>query len=88
MNNGSGQDFQTQAERNSPPIHARILLGDRHQESFWKKEDPVNYENSISTAKRFDVIFTSDKPFNPQYKQDCGHEEIYQMPFACQARHS
>jgi spore maturation protein CgeB len=51
---------------------------------FWNKEDPVNYEKFISTAKRFDVIFTSDNRSIAQYKQDCGHEEIYQMAFACQ----
>lgn len=51
---------------------------------FWNKEDPVNYDKFISTAARFDVIFTSDNRSIPQYKEDCGHEEIYSMPFACQ----
>lgn len=51
---------------------------------FWNKEDPVNYEKFISTAMRFDVIFTSDNRSISKYKEDCGHEEIYPMPFACQ----
>jgi len=51
---------------------------------FWNKEDPVNYEKFISTANRFDVIFTSDNRSIPKYREDCGHEQIYSMPFACQ----
>jgi len=51
---------------------------------FWNKEDPVNYEKFISTAARFDVIFTSDNRSISRYREDCGHEEIYPMPFACQ----
>lgn len=51
---------------------------------FWNKEDPVNYDRFISTAKQFDVIFTSDNRSIPRYIEDCGHEDIYPMPFACQ----
>tara|TARA_Y100000766_G_C18914134_1_gene610080 strand:+ start:1222 stop:5316 length:4095 start_codon:yes stop_codon:yes gene_type:complete len=51
---------------------------------FWNKEDPVNYDRFISTAKQFDVIFTSDNRSIPQYVNDCGHENIHSMPFACQ----
>ena len=51
---------------------------------FWNKEDPVNYDRFISTAKQFDVIFTSDNRSIQRYVDDCGHENIYSMPFACQ----
>lgn len=51
---------------------------------FWNKEDPVNYDRFITTAKRFDVIFTSDNRSIPRYVEDCGHENIHAMPFACQ----
>tara|TARA_B100000925_G_scaffold84786_1_gene60635 strand:- start:4514 stop:8599 length:4086 start_codon:yes stop_codon:yes gene_type:complete len=51
---------------------------------FWNKEDPVNYEKFISTARCFDVIFTSDNRSISRYRKDCGHEKIYPMPFACQ----
>ena len=51
---------------------------------FWNKEDPVNYDRFISTAKQFDVIFTSDNRSIQRYVDDCGHENIFPMPFACQ----
>ena len=51
---------------------------------FWNKEDPVNYDRFISTAKRFDIIFTSDNRSIPQYFEDCGHTNVFAMPFACQ----
>jgi spore maturation protein CgeB len=51
---------------------------------FWNKEDPVNYDRFITTAKRFDVIFTSDNRSIPRYVEDCGHENIHAMAFACQ----
>ena len=51
---------------------------------FWNKEDPVNYEKFIQSAARFDVVFTSDNRSIPRYIEDCGHENIFPMPFAAQ----
>ena len=51
---------------------------------FWNKEDPVNYDKFIGTASRFDYIFTSDNRSISNYIEDCGHQQVFAMPFACQ----
>jgi spore maturation protein CgeB len=51
---------------------------------FWNKEDPVNYDAFIDVAKQFDIIFTSDVDSIPDYIRDCGHENIFPLPFAAQ----
>ena len=28
---------------------------------FWNKEDPINYQHFINSAKLFDIIFTTDE---------------------------
>ena len=33
---------------------------------FWNKEDPINYDIFIQSAKKFDYIFTSDSEHNPK----------------------
>ena len=53
---------------------------------FWSKEDPPNFEFFINAAKAFDVVFTSDADCIPRYKEMCGHNRIYPMPFAAQPR--
>ena len=53
---------------------------------FWNKEDPPNFEFFINAAKAFDVVFTSDAGCIPRYKEMCGHDRIYPMPFAAQPR--
>ena len=51
---------------------------------FWNKEDPVNYDSFIDVAKQFDYIFTSDSGQIPKYIHECGHDNVYSLPFAAQ----
>ena len=44
----------------------------------------MNYEKFISTAKRFDVIFTSDNRSIPDMSTTAGTKTSTQMAFACQ----
>ncbi|MDE0391774.1 MAG: methyltransferase domain-containing protein [Rhodospirillales bacterium] len=53
---------------------------------FWNKEDPPNFEVFIDAAKEFDFVFTTDANCIPAYRQLCGHDRIYLMPFASQPR--
>ena len=53
---------------------------------FWNKEDPPNFEFFIDAAKEFDIVFTSDADCIPRYREMCGHDRIYPMPFAAQPR--
>ena len=53
---------------------------------FWNKEDPPNFEVFIDAAKEFDFVFTTDADCIPKYKEICGHDRVYLMAFACQAR--
>lgn len=51
---------------------------------FWNKEDPVNYFNFVGTAKRFDVVFTTDSNCLEPYRNECGHSRVFSLPFAAQ----
>ncbi|MFC3073662.1 FkbM family methyltransferase [Shinella pollutisoli] len=51
---------------------------------FWNKEDPVHFENFITTAQKFDLVFTTDIDCIPHYKAKLGHDRVYLLPFACQ----
>ena len=53
---------------------------------FWNKEDPPNFDFFIDAAKQFDIVFTSDVDSIPRYRELCGHDRIYTMPFAAQPR--
>jgi len=52
---------------------------------FWNKEDPVNYEHFIETAKLFDLVLTTDQNMVPKYKEDCGHDRVDYLQFAAQS---
>lgn len=51
---------------------------------FWNKEDPPDFETFIDLAKDFDWVFTTDANCVPQYKERCGHDRIFALPFAAQ----
>jgi spore maturation protein CgeB len=51
---------------------------------FWNKEDPPHFDNFIKTACRFDWIFTTDANCVPRYRDRCGHERVFALPFAAQ----
>lgn len=51
---------------------------------FWNKEDPPHFDKFIEAASRFDYVFTTDENCIPKYRQRCGHERVYALPFAAQ----
>lgn len=51
---------------------------------FWSKEDPPHFDTFKQTARHFDHIFTTDQNCVPKYKQLCGHESVFALPFAAQ----
>lgn len=53
---------------------------------FYNKEDPPNYDIFIGTAKLFDMVVTSDVNCVEKYKTDCGHSNVFVMPFAAQPK--
>lgn len=53
---------------------------------FWNKEDPVHFETFLTTAQRFDYVFTTDIDCIARYKAALGHDRVYLLPFACQPR--
>lgn len=52
--------------------------------AFWNKEDPVHFDTFLTTAQRFDVVFTTDIDCIPRYKAALGHDRVHLLPFACQ----
>ena len=53
---------------------------------FWNKEDPPNFDWFIDAAKEFDIVFTTDADSIPKYRDLCGHNEIFTLPFAAQPK--
>lgn len=53
---------------------------------FWSKEDPPHFDEFLDTAKLFDYIFTTDAECVERYREACGHERIYTLPFAAHPR--
>lgn len=51
---------------------------------FWNKEDPVHFDRFIHTARKFDIIFTSDANCIEKYKEVVEHDRVYSLPFAAQ----
>ena len=52
--------------------------------AFWNKEDPAHFETFLSTAKLFDLVFTTDMDCIHRYKAALQHERVYLLPFAAQ----
>ncbi|MFV0492322.1 MAG: FkbM family methyltransferase [Pseudorhodobacter sp.] len=52
--------------------------------AFWNKEDPVHFESFLTTAQKFDLVFTTDIDCVPRYKAKLGHDRVHLLPFACQ----
>ena len=51
---------------------------------FWNKDDPPNFERFIAMAELFEVVFTTDANCIPAYRERCGHDRVYALPFAAQ----
>ncbi len=53
---------------------------------FWNKEDPPHFDKFIEAARAFDYVFTTDENCIPLYREQCGHDRIFALPFAAQPR--
>lgn len=51
---------------------------------FWNKEDPVYTDTFMTTARRADVVFTTDLECIEKYKTELGHNQVYHLHFAAQ----
>ncbi|WP_131106005.1 glycosyltransferase family protein [Ornithinimicrobium sufpigmenti] len=49
---------------------------------FWNKEDPVHFEDFLSTAALFDYVLTTEGEKVPEYVARLGHDRVFVMPFA------
>lgn len=52
---------------------------------FWNKEDPVNFDTFIDTAKTFDHVFTTDVDCVARYEKFVGQGNAHVMMFAAQS---
>ena len=53
---------------------------------FWNKEDDINYNKFIESARLFDYIFTTDIRCIPFYKKDANNNNVYCLEFAAQPK--
>lgn len=53
---------------------------------FWNKEDPPNFDKFKDAAAAFDWVFTTDADCIPRYREHCGHDRVFTLPFAAQPR--
>lgn len=51
---------------------------------FWNKEDPVHFERFVHSARKCDVILTTDEQCVPRYVSETGKNRVHAMPFAAQ----
>lgn len=54
---------------------------------FWNKEDPVWTDKFMLAASAADVVFTTDVDCVAKYKQELGHDNVYQLHFAAQPKY-
>lgn len=59
--------------------------GDGIPTLFWNKEDPVNFDTFIDTARQFDHVFTTDVGCVPAYEARVGRGHAHVMMFAAQS---
>lgn len=51
---------------------------------FWNKEDPPHFDDFLTTAAAFDVIFTTDENMIPRYREAAPKAIVDVLPFAAQ----
>lgn len=49
---------------------------------FWNKEDPPHFDKFVEAASLFDFVFTTDENCLPRYREMCGHDRVFALPFA------
>lgn len=51
---------------------------------FWNKEDPINFDWFVESARLFDFVFTVDGDMIPRYRELLGHDRIHLLQFFAQ----
>lgn len=51
---------------------------------FWNKEDPINFDWFIESARLFDWVFTVDGDQLPRYRNELGHDRVGLLQFFAQ----
>lgn len=52
--------------------------------AFWNKEDPINFDWFIESARLFDHVFTVDGDQIPRYRSMLGHDRVHILQFFAQ----
>ena len=89
--NGNDGAWKYMVTSNSGPKEPLINLVTACRERgiptvFWNKEDPPHFSDFVSTAKLFDVIFTSDAEMIPRYKEHAPNANVQLLQFAASPR--
>ena len=50
--------------------------------AFWNKEDPPHFNQFVEAAALFDYVFTTDENCIPAYREKCGHDRVFALPFS------
>jgi hypothetical protein len=51
---------------------------------FWNKEDPINFDWFVESARLFDFVFTVDGDMIPRYRDLLGHDRVHLLQFFAQ----
>ena len=51
---------------------------------FWNKEDPINFDWFVESARLFDHVFTVDGDQIPRYQSILGHDRVHLLQFFAQ----
>ncbi|HEX6286604.1 MAG TPA: glycosyltransferase [Acidimicrobiia bacterium] len=51
---------------------------------FWNKEDPINFDWFVESARLFDFVFTVDGDMIPRYREVLGHDRVQLLQFFAQ----
>lgn len=51
---------------------------------FWNKEDPINFDWFLESARLFDFVFTVDGDMIPRYREILGHGRVHLLQFFAQ----
>ena len=87
--NGNHGSWQYQLTGSKAPSEALRALVQHCRDAgvptvFWNKEDPPHFEDSLETARLFDVVFTSDANKVDAYRERLGHDRVAPLSFAAQ----
>jgi spore maturation protein CgeB len=51
---------------------------------FWNKEDPINFDWFVESARLFEFVFTVDGDMIPRYREVLGHDRVHLLQFFAQ----